>query len=55
MNIWSLTNLWYGRWKVAVAMIRQSRSESENYCKQAAIAQKEYVCYLAQEWAGARK
>lgn len=62
MNNFSMANLSWHRWKVgtyALKRIREikgwSKESSIHISNQAVIAQKDYVCYLAQEWAGARK
>lgn len=63
MNNFNMTNLSYERWIMNVRILKGSRTTPfippanllEHISNQAVIANKDYVCYLAQEWAGARK
>lgn len=53
---WNITNMWHSRWKLLSDALKYGGlCEKQHYSAQAAIAQMNYVCYLAQEWAGARK
>ena len=51
MNRWNLTNVWFQRWQMAIHGMKHCGNASGAAC----IANMNYVCYLAQEWAGARK
>lgn len=61
MNNFNMTNLSWERWKKLASTLTNNRkcgnygSLLEHISNQAVIAQKDYVCYLALEWAGARK
>jgi hypothetical protein len=63
MNNWNMTNISYQRWLINVRILKGSREMPfvpptnllDHISNQALIANMNYVCYLAQEWAGARK
>lgn len=61
MNDFSMTNISWRRWKIGAEALKRMRELGPlpqtvvHIANQAVIAQKDYVCYLAQEWAGARK
>lgn len=56
MNDFNEANRYYANWRKAVKDSRELRGPFQVLaCKFAIYMQTQYVCYLAQEWVGARK
>ena len=57
-NNWSCANIWYQRWLISKKHMHfeeVTADQQDILCRQAVIANANYVMYLAQEWAGVRK
>ena len=60
MNDFGMANNAWKRWIIGKSALEALRKmgrieHAQHISAQAVIANKDYVCYLAQEWAGARK
>ena len=55
MIYYKLSDMWRQRWMMSIIAMHSWPSETEHYSKQAVIQQAQYVMYLAQKTAGARK